>query len=247
MKTASFVLLITLVFKSLLFAQLTDNTKREGDLTDPAINPIYAYYEWENNIPEDCPFERSEDILKVMFTGRYANYTGADTWYLQSGGDGNLYSCWTDGVMEGFATNSNIRSKAVGQARITGHDPLNLRFENMGRMWSGGTNYYPCVSLIVDGTFYIGSYNAFNHEGYFNGFRYSRNWNHYTANTEPNWKNSYWTNAIDADGNFFNETGKANGDTLHTVLGTNTAKGAIPVPQQLQRLDDHWVGKQFPS
>ncbi len=238
MKTASFVLLITLVFKSLLFAQLTDNTKREGDLTDPAINPIYAYYEWENNIPEDCPFERSEDILKVMFTGRYANYTGADTWYLQSGGDG---------VMEGFATNSNIRSKAVGQARITGHDPLNLRFENMGRMWSGGTNYYPCVSLIVDGTFYIGSYNAFNHEGYFNGFRYSRNWNHYTANTEPNWKNSYWTNAIDADGNFFNETGKANGDTLHTVLGTNTAKGAIPVPQQLQRLDDHWVGKQFPS
>ena len=166
MKTSLLVLFFTLVFNSLL-AQLTNNMKREGDKTDPAINPIYKYYEWEDNIPDDCPFERSEDISKVMFTGRYANYTGADTWYLQSGGDGNLYSCWTDGEIDGFATNSNIRSNAVGQARITGHDPINLRFENIGRMWSGGTNYYPCVSLIVDGTFYIGTFNAFNHEGYF--------------------------------------------------------------------------------
>jgi len=217
MKTSLFVLCFFFFFTSLLFAQLTDNTKREGDKTDPAINPIYEYYEWENNIPDDCPFERSEDISKVMFTGRYANYTGADTWYLQSGDDGNLYSCWTDGEMDGFATNSNIRSNAVGQSRITGHDPINLRFENIGRMWSGGANYYPCVSLIVDSTFYIGTYNAFNHEGYFNGFRYSKDWNHFTANTEPNWKNLYWTNSIDEDGNFFNETGKAKFRTVHAV------------------------------
>lgn len=217
MKTSLSILFFSLAFKCLLVAQLTDNTKREGDKADPAINPIYAYYEWENEVPDDCPFERSEVISKVVFTGRYANYTGADTWYLQSGGDGKLYSCWTDGEMDGFATNSNIRSNAVGQARITGQDPLNLKFENIGRMWSGGTNYYPCVSLIVDGIFYIGSYNAFNHEGYFNGFRYSSNWNHYAANTEPDWKNPYWTNAIDADGNFFNETGKAKFRTVHAV------------------------------
>ena len=217
MKTLLFVFFSILVFSNSLFAQLTDNTKREGDKTDPAINPIYEYYEWENSIPDDCPFERSKDLSKVVFTGRYANYTGADTWYLQSGGDGNLYSCWTDGEMDGFATNSNIRSNAVGQARITGHDPINLKFENIGRMWSGGANYYPCVSLVVDSTFYIGTYNAFNHEGYFNGFRYSKNWNHFTANTEPNWTNPYWTNAIDADGNFFNETGKAKFRTVHAV------------------------------
>lgn len=198
-------------------AQLTDNRLREGDKADPAINPIYDYYEWENSIPANCPFERSEDISRVVFTGRYANYTGADTWYLQSGGDGNLYSCWTDGVLDGFATNSNIRSNAVGQARITGNHPLNLKFENMGRMWSGGTNYYPCVSLIVDSTFYIGTYNAYDHDGYFNGFRYSKNWNHYTSNTEPNWTNPYWINAIDADGNFFNESGKAKFRTVHAV------------------------------
>ncbi len=217
MKLLIFVLIFNLVFSSAIIAQLTDNTKREGDLTDPAINPNYEYYEWENNIPDYCPFEQSEDISKVVFTGRYANYTGADTWYLQSGGDGNLYSCWTDGVIDGFATNSSVRSNSVGQARITGNNPINLRFENIGRMWSGGTNYYPCVSLIVDSTFYIGTYNAFNHEGYFNGFRYSKDWNHYTANTEPNWKNPYWINAIDEDGNFFNETGKAKFRTVHSV------------------------------
>ena len=217
MNTSLFFFFFALVFTTMSFGQLTDNTKREGDKSDPAINPIYKYYEWENEIPDDCPYERSKDITKVMFTGRYANYTAADTWYLQSANDGNLYSCWTDGEMDGFSTNSNIRSNAVGQAKIIGWDPLNLKFENLGRMWAGGTNYYPCVSLIVDGTFYIGTYNAFNHEGYFNGFRYSKNWNHFTANTEPNWKNQYWTNAIDLDGNFFNETGKAKFRTAHAV------------------------------
>ena len=44
MKPLFLVLLITLVFKSMLVAQLTDNSKREGDLADPAINPIYDYY-----------------------------------------------------------------------------------------------------------------------------------------------------------------------------------------------------------
>ncbi|MEL6304974.1 MAG: hypothetical protein AAFQ20_09320, partial [Bacteroidota bacterium] len=64
---------------------------------------------------------------------------------------------------------------------------------------------------------YIGTYNAFNQEGYFNGFRYSKDWNHFTANTEPNWKNQHWTNAIDLDGNFFNESGKAKFRSVHTV------------------------------
>ena len=217
MKTILSTLLLILCIPISLLAQLTDNRLREGDKADPAINPIYEYYEWENEIPDDCPFERSTDIEKVIFTGRYDNYTGADTWYLQSASDGHLYSCWTDGTIEGFDTNSNIRSNAVGQARITGNDPLNLKIDNLGRMWAGGTNYYPCVSLIVDDTFYIGTYNAFNHEGYFNGFRYSKNWNHYTANTEPNWINQYWTNAIDEDGNFFNEKGKAKFRTVHAV------------------------------
>lgn len=195
----------------------TDNSRREGSFADPANSPLYDYYEWENEIPEFCPFERSDKIKKVIFTGRYANYTGADTWYLQSAPDGNMYSPWTDGDMDGFSVNSNIRSKTVGQAKIIGTDPVNLKFENLGRMWSGGANYYPCVSLIVDGVFYIGTYNAYDHEGYFNGFRYSSDWDHFTSSTEPGWKNPYWTNAIDPDGNFFNEKGKAKFRTPHAV------------------------------
>ncbi len=195
----------------------TDNHLREGDKADPAINPIYNYYKWKNDIPENCPFEKSKDINGVVFTGRYANYTGADTWYLQSAADGNMYSTWTDGYVDGFSTNSNIRSMSTGQARIIGNDPLNLKFENIGRMWSGGKNYYPCVSLIVDNIFYIGTYNAYNDDGYFNGFRYSSDWNHFTENSEPGWKNPYWTNAIDPGGNFFNEKGKAKFRTPHTV------------------------------
>ena len=217
MKRIYVIIILSLICNSLLFAQLTDNSKREGDKADPAINSIYNYYEWENKIPEDCPFEKSTDINKVVFTGRYANYTGADTWYLQSAPDGNMYSPYTDGTLDGFSVNSNIYSQSVGQAKIVGTDPFNLKFENLGRMWSGGANYYPCVSIIVDGYFYIGTYNAFNHDGYFNGFRYSSNWDHFTANTEPDWKNPYWTNAIDLDGNFFNEEGKAKFRTPHAV------------------------------
>lgn len=57
MKSSIFVLFFTLGFESFLIAQLTDNTKREGDLTDPAINPIYEYYEWENSPPEAAEIE----------------------------------------------------------------------------------------------------------------------------------------------------------------------------------------------
>jgi hypothetical protein len=33
----------------------------------------------------------------VAFTGRHAEYTGADTWYPSWANDGNLYSPWPDG------------------------------------------------------------------------------------------------------------------------------------------------------
>jgi hypothetical protein len=194
----------------------TDNRKREGDMADPAINPVYKYYEWKNEIPANCPFERSKDINKVIFSGRYANYTGADTWYFQSAADGHMYSCWTDGSIEGFSCNSNIRALSTGQAKVVGSHPLNLKVENLGRLYSG-PNHYPCVSLIANGVFYIGTYNAFNDQGYFRGFRYSTDWDHFTDNTEPGWKNQYWQDASAADDNFFDEQGKAKFRTPHAV------------------------------
>ena len=51
--------------------------------------------------PADCPFQKSDSIA-VKFTGRHAEYTGADTWYPSWASDGNLYSPWTDGNVNGL-------------------------------------------------------------------------------------------------------------------------------------------------
>jgi hypothetical protein len=104
---------LLIISVQVIFAQLTDNNLQEGDKTDPAINPLYDYYEWENSIPENCPFVSSKDLSKVIFTGRYANYTGVDNRYLQSGNDGNMYSCWKDEAINGFSMNSNIPSQLI--------------------------------------------------------------------------------------------------------------------------------------
>ncbi len=200
-----------------LSAQQNKGERREGNKTDPAINPVYEYYEWPNVLPDSCPFERSETIKGIGFTGRYANYTGADTWYLQWAPDGNQYSCWTDGDMDDFSVNSGIRSISTGQAKIEGNDPLNLKFVNLGRIYTD-SNYYPCVSLIVNNVFYIGTYSAYNDTGYFAGFRYSKDWEHYTDNTEKNWEDPYWKDATASDNNFFKEKGKAKFRVPHTVI-----------------------------
>lgn len=195
---------------------------REGSRTDPAINPIYQRYEWPNNPPADAPFERSRDIRRIVFSGRYANYTGADTWYFQGAPDGHQYSCWTDGELDGFRCNSNIRAQATAQAKIIGRDPLNLKIVNLGRLTSGA-NYYPCVSLIADGVFYIGVYSAFGDAGhYFKGFRWSRDWDHFTDRLDAGWKDPWWTDATAADGNFFGEQGQAKFRVPHTVNFTAT-------------------------
>ena len=36
---------------------------------------------WPSTPPADCPFEKSKERTGIVFTGRYKNYTGADTWY----------------------------------------------------------------------------------------------------------------------------------------------------------------------
>jgi hypothetical protein len=211
-----FTAFILLANISILFSQSKE--QREGNKTDPANNPIYNYYNWPNQAPEKCPFEMSKDIKRIAFTGRYANYAGADTWYLQWAEDGNCYSTWTDGNIDAFHCNSCIRALATGQAKIVGNDPLNLKVVNLGRIYSG-QNYYPCVSLIANNVFYIGTYEAFTQIGYFNGFRYSTNWDHFTDKTEQEWKDSYWVKATDSkDSNFFDESGKAKFRVMHSVI-----------------------------
>ena len=56
-------------------------------------------FRWPSKRPDGCPFPGSEQFAGVEFTGRYRNYSNADTWYPTWAEDGNLYSPWTDGYL----------------------------------------------------------------------------------------------------------------------------------------------------
>lgn len=118
-------------------------------------------FRWPDKTPDNCPFPPSEQFGGVEFTGRYRNYSNADTWYPTWAEDGELYSPWTDGYLldngdryihfqrEGefvtpddpkypkncYSCNSVNgiagRKAATGQAKIVGADPMNLRVVNI--------------------------------------------------------------------------------------------------------------------
>ena len=53
--------------------------------------------EWKSEPPADCPFEASDAVVGISFTGRNKTYEGADTWYPSWASDDRLYSPFTDG------------------------------------------------------------------------------------------------------------------------------------------------------
>jgi len=71
--------------------------------------------------PAGSPFESSTELTGIVFTGRYAQYGHADTWYPSWAADGNLYSPWTDGEVNGITH--------LPAARLPG--PVMLRFAAM--------------------------------------------------------------------------------------------------------------------
>lgn len=116
---------------------------------------------WPSTPPADCPFPKSETLFGVGFTGRHAEYTGADTWYPSWAADGNLYSPWTDGGVNGLNSNSSGTNATTGQAMILGDDPLRLSVTNQSVFVSSPQPYegrYPCGSLVHNGVWYYGTY-----------------------------------------------------------------------------------------
>jgi len=111
--------------------------------------------------PANCPFAPSQSITSLVFTGRHAEYTQADTWYPSWASDGNLYSPWTDGSVNGLKSNSAGNKATTGQAKIVGDDPLDLKVEEQAVYVSDPAPYasrYPCGSLVYNGVWYYGTY-----------------------------------------------------------------------------------------
>ena len=119
------------------------------------------YAIWPSRPPKDCPFPRSATLAGIGFTGRHAEYTGADTWYPSWAADGNLYSPWTDGNVNGLDCSSAGEGAATGHATILGNDPLKLDVTGQGVFKSSPRPYegrYPCGSLVYNGVWYYGTY-----------------------------------------------------------------------------------------
>jgi len=123
---------------------------------------------WPSRPPADCPFALSADITGIAFTGRHAEYTGADTWYPSWASDGKLYSPFTDGSVGPVSVSSGGKGAATGHAVIEGDDPLALKVTPIGT-WPGSSEpyegRYPCGSLVHNGVWYYGTY-ALKNAGY---------------------------------------------------------------------------------
>jgi hypothetical protein len=146
----------------------------------PAPRANQAYFEpftWPSEPPPDCPFPPSQELTGLRFTGAHSDYHFADTWYPTWAADGNLYSPYTDGPVNGEGSNSSgyesspgdapgnalpkPRQATTGQAVWIGDDPLNLTVKNLGTVPADPYPYggrYPCGSLVYRGVWYYGTY-----------------------------------------------------------------------------------------
>jgi len=142
------------------------------------FSKTFRSLKFDNKIPADCPFKKGNEIEEIEFTGRYANYTNADTWYPTWAGNDTLYSPWTDGYIfrtdkyepyrkdhPGYASFSLDylgRKASTSQAAIAGSDPLNLQITNiMPSIEASPKPYggrYPCGSLLHNNIWYYGTY-----------------------------------------------------------------------------------------
>jgi len=147
-----------------------------------AVTGRYGKGVWPSIRPQDCPFEKSLELVGLEYTGRHRIYTNADTWYPSWAEDGHLYSPWTDGTVGRMRSSSGPKSWTTGHAKIVGQDPLSLEVIPLGTHHAPATPYggrYPCGSLVHNGLWYYGTYCLDKHKypwdimGPFVGFRIS--------------------------------------------------------------------------
>lgn len=130
-------------------------------------NPLQTGLVWPSQPPADCPFQPSDTLTGIKFTGKHSDYYLADTWYPSWASDGNLYSPYTDGScprLDGSREDSNSSRgeyATTGQAVLEGDDPLHLKIYSLGLQEASALPYkgrYPCGSLVHNGVWYYGTY-----------------------------------------------------------------------------------------
>ena len=147
----------------------------------PMPNPSPGFV-WRSPdpIPENCPFEQSSMADRIYFTGRFSDYIIGDTIYPSWASDGNLYTPFTDGEIDGVKSRSGRDNEShTGHAVMKGDDPMNLDIQNTSPPKKGSAlpyrGRYPAGSLVHDGVWYYGTYCLGPSGGYIhNNFKY--NW-----------------------------------------------------------------------
>ncbi|MEX0326272.1 MAG: hypothetical protein AB3N33_09320 [Puniceicoccaceae bacterium] len=163
--------------------EIIQSISSNAEEASSAMQTVGSPFQYACTAPSDCPWPKSKTFRALEFTGRYRNYTNADTWYPSWAEDDCLYSPWTDGyvldsqVYSAFdATHPGTRchsldfggfNAATGQARISGPDPMNLVVEPILPNVEGSPapygGRYPCANLVKDGIWYYGTYCLTNH------------------------------------------------------------------------------------
>jgi hypothetical protein len=117
------------------------------------------------------PFPQSADLVGYEFAfGSQADPPGigADTWYPSWDADGNLYSSFTDGTVDGVTSRSWAGVNATtGFVTITGDTPWTLNLSGINTFPESALPYegrYPSVSFMKNGCWYYGTYSLENYQ-----------------------------------------------------------------------------------
>jgi len=147
----------------LMFGIITGGVSVAGNKDTPT--DAKNGFVWKSAIADDCPFERSQTLIGIFFTGRHSDYHCGDTFYPCWASDGNLYSPWTDGMTDGVRCTSGgslARGFHTGHAVMIGDDPLKLVIKNTSppkrALAAPYRGRYPCGSLVYNGIWYYGTY-----------------------------------------------------------------------------------------
>lgn len=129
-----------------------------------------AWVSWPSQPPAGVPFAASTDLVGFDYlVGKNAVTPGihADTWYPSWAADGNLYSSWTDGQVDGVTSCSGCGDHATtGYAIISGDDPFNLTLTGVATYVEPVAPYqgrYPSLNFRLNGTWYFGTYSLENY------------------------------------------------------------------------------------